>query len=1126
MRFAVVLYGGVSLAIYINGVVQELLRLVRASAPTNTYPENPWGQPVYFPTSAPDGGRQPLKGSEKVYRRLAQLLPLGDEGQPAGDVPEDAPVRTRFVVDILSGSSAGGINGIFLAKALANQQQIDDLRDLWVDEGDIAILLNDKASYAGLADTVERQTPPRSLLNGQRLYTRALNALRAMRDTTERPEDQKSPSYAEQIDLFVTTTDLQGLRVPIALHDRVVYENRHRHVFHFVYGTPEATGSFRNDFVEGNDGMLAFAARATSSFPFAFEPVTLVDTKQVDASLEPLYPGWGRFFDEHASRGADYRNYAFADGGYLDNKPFTHATSALRRRRADVPVERKLIYVEPDPGGRPTKLGKGPLPADPPAPRPDVIDNVAAAAMALPRAEPIRDDIQAVLDRNQTLEQLRRITLRVELDFMAGRDPFGPIRELAPDRPDEVLDELLRDCAVFHRAYRRLRAATVADELASMIAAVAGVRQESDTYRALTLVIRVWIDDRHAESLNAFLNDFDFGYRLRRLRFLQDRINDLLRRGPRSRQMLEMYPTMVPEGAKAEWIDLADVEPDLLGLKLALNDVFVELRRRGRAVRQGEGSGEEQREIGLIRQSVAALAEDVAGLHATLETDAPDREHRVTDQARNARAYIESHDGVLTTLEHSLGSFLRRTFADTEAATEAVLGDGIPRSGAVDVRLLIRGYYLRFDSFDAISLPLHHPDLGETSPVDIVRISPQDATSIIDETAPGSTRTKLAGNALGHFGGFLDESWRRNDVLWGRLDGADRILASVLPEGALRDELREQAQGAILREELLEVDRGKLTDLLAGALLRQDVPDGPFAEDAVAGLRNGGTTERTAMMAALRALPDGVLIAHLRDTYEVPRALDPQAMLSVGGRAMDITGRVLEDVSKRRSVPAKPWFWGSRLGRLAWGIAEVAMPRPARTIPGLLFRYWSQLAILVAAVLILFGVLGAEGAQKVGWILLGIVLGIRTVVWLAEAFMAPPETETPPTHVERRVTDAAAWAARVAVWAGLAGLVLVIAGVFYEPLAEIGWWVVTAGILGVVLAFVVGVAVASPRRLVALGFAVLVIGVVALAALEVGRHARGDIEAAAEVLPGNRTDGFEQTMRDGAEDVWDKLWPW
>ena len=33
MRFAVVMYGGVSLAIYINGVAQELFRLVRATAP-------------------------------------------------------------------------------------------------------------------------------------------------------------------------------------------------------------------------------------------------------------------------------------------------------------------------------------------------------------------------------------------------------------------------------------------------------------------------------------------------------------------------------------------------------------------------------------------------------------------------------------------------------------------------------------------------------------------------------------------------------------------------------------------------------------------------------------------------------------------------------------------------------------------------------------------------------------------------------------------------------------------------------------------------------------------------------------------------------------------------------------
>jgi len=36
VRFAVVMYGGVSLAIYMNGVAQELLSLVRASAPSST----------------------------------------------------------------------------------------------------------------------------------------------------------------------------------------------------------------------------------------------------------------------------------------------------------------------------------------------------------------------------------------------------------------------------------------------------------------------------------------------------------------------------------------------------------------------------------------------------------------------------------------------------------------------------------------------------------------------------------------------------------------------------------------------------------------------------------------------------------------------------------------------------------------------------------------------------------------------------------------------------------------------------------------------------------------------------------------------------------------------------------
>ena len=129
VRFAVVMYGGVSLAIYINGVAQELLRLVRSTA----------------------GGYQApnVTATERVYRRLSFLLaPKSNDSanDQASSADQNSPPPTRFVIDILSGTPAGGINGIFLAKALPNGQDMDKLKELWVSQGDIETLLNDKLS--------------------------------------------------------------------------------------------------------------------------------------------------------------------------------------------------------------------------------------------------------------------------------------------------------------------------------------------------------------------------------------------------------------------------------------------------------------------------------------------------------------------------------------------------------------------------------------------------------------------------------------------------------------------------------------------------------------------------------------------------------------------------------------------------------------------------------------------------------------------------------------------------------------------------------------------------------------------------------------------------------------------
>jgi patatin-related protein len=157
VRFAIVLYGGVSLAIYINGVVQELLRLVRSTVVGST-------------ASLPE-----LEFSEKVYRRLGCLLEPGGLPTKPADSGPNAEVKTRFKVDIISGTSAGGINGIFLAKALASEGCLNELENLWFDEGDIEKLLNDQKSCSGLP--IKRQTVPQSLLNSQRMYLKLLRAL-------------------------------------------------------------------------------------------------------------------------------------------------------------------------------------------------------------------------------------------------------------------------------------------------------------------------------------------------------------------------------------------------------------------------------------------------------------------------------------------------------------------------------------------------------------------------------------------------------------------------------------------------------------------------------------------------------------------------------------------------------------------------------------------------------------------------------------------------------------------------------------------------------------------------------------------------------------------------------------
>ncbi|PYI41429.1 MAG: hypothetical protein DMF12_10310, partial [Verrucomicrobia bacterium] len=168
VRFAVVMYGGVSLAIYINGVAQELLNIVRATAAKAVDSDEPLLS------------EEELSGATSVYRKLGQYFAIQDKEARGKNLkqanPTKEPIRVRFIVDVISGTSAGGINGVFLAKALARNQGMDGLKKLWLSEGDLGKLLNDKRSIQDLRGFKLKQ-PQESLLNSQRMYRKLLEAL-------------------------------------------------------------------------------------------------------------------------------------------------------------------------------------------------------------------------------------------------------------------------------------------------------------------------------------------------------------------------------------------------------------------------------------------------------------------------------------------------------------------------------------------------------------------------------------------------------------------------------------------------------------------------------------------------------------------------------------------------------------------------------------------------------------------------------------------------------------------------------------------------------------------------------------------------------------------------------------
>ena len=851
VRFAVVMYGGISLCVYMNGIMQQLLHLVRATAtdPATATDAAPDGEFV-----VPDDAAMPP--IERVYRRLAQARSHDAEGR----------VTCKFIVDVLSGTSAGGLNNLFLARALANEEDVDELTRLWIKEGDIASLFNDARSEDPRWGVVATR-PPESLLNGSRMAQRLLQAMRGM-EKTGRSKGRAS-RLVRRLDLHMTATDLEGLDQSLHIgSDQSITEMRHRASFHFVHdpdnvGYLPDQGAFRNDFDPRMTPFLTFVSRATSSIVPAFEPVRLDDVARLvdrgdpaaryDPETSPLqYSPFFRDFWSNAKllqienpavrrkkaerAKKDFVYHAFGDGGYGDNYPFGYAIDEVARRQNDVLVDRKFLYVEPDPTSPPPESNARGVP-----PRPDVVAHLKAMNV-VKSTETIRDDIARLREHNRLQERVGSVRLASEEAEVAAGEAAS--RDAAP-------------------GYLRVRASATTDELAVVFANALGFEEDTpyrDAIRAMVKAIRLHVFGDAGGGYPNFLDAFDLATLRRWVRFEQrtiaaegkvgvskDTLRALSEIGSELRRvpvLLEVAAAQAQGGEPGEARPPSDAErqttaPNALRSQALMGYFSRERLGIPQAMRAVSDTppADVERPVAAFLEALADLGSELPGLPgrhitvaalAALVVEHPvhwtgvEKPDHPADEGR-----IEAAWRLLTGVapqgpEEDAAAFAKRAAEDGEAGRPRVervvaalaaiyrptIASALGRMAALGIDRR------RFEVADRAMFPVQYGNgESEAGRIDILRVSPLDCRTLAEESPDAPP--KLAGTGLGHFSGFFKDIWRAQDILWGRLDGAERLVCTILPDDTFaRRALILQAQVAILSERDLdevmeEIERGR-----------------------------------------------------------------------------------------------------------------------------------------------------------------------------------------------------------------------------------------------------------------------------------------------------------------------------
>lgn len=795
LRLALVCFGGVSLAVYMHGICTEILKLVRASAALHGITDRAARATASFPQLATQSAAN--ADTEPTYFDLLKAI--------------GRTVELRVIVDIIAGASAGGINGTMLARALCHDLPIERLSELWLDKADVNVLLAPEARagrwskfalkpliWGATSTGLLRSTQDLDVRNNLSLFVRSrwfkppfdggrmtglmLDAINSL-GTPSRPAASLIPS-GQRLDLFVTLTDYHGRPDLLQLHDPVfVHEREHRHVLHLGYRRNQ-NGEVENDFDIANGPGLAFAARATSSFPGAFPPARIVD---VDAVIAQRGIAWAKRksfiekgFGSYLESNVDPTEACFIDGSVLNNRPFREAISAIHGRPAYRQIDRRLVYIDPMPDAVASPTIRA---------LPGLVSTLKAAVSDLPRAQPITDELNALDGFNDRARNLRAIVdgARPRITkLVAGvihRAPEGPLTpELITSWRQQVNAQVRLDAGFAYESYVQLKLRSAVRSVGHLVADLNGTNQRSPLGKAIVLIVEAWAtragivcSDTTCSALPDgevilaasprwvhFLLAFDIDYRKRRLQFLvegQNRLYQLIEQG----KFPKLEPQIV-DGLKREFYAHIDLMDGIQACSFSVD----------------------------TRAAVAALFGA-----SVLVAD-------VRDCSNIVDRFIDAYAGRLDDLMGRLATEIG--LGATSRELDLLLSTMEPGEWHPDARYEVLVNYVGFPYWDVLTLPVAATQqAGEIREILVDRISPVDAVTL----SGFAGADKLKGTALGCFAGFFSRSYREHDYLLGRIHAVDRLIDIVCDAAGLKGfsseidivGMKKRAFGAILQAE-------------------------------------------------------------------------------------------------------------------------------------------------------------------------------------------------------------------------------------------------------------------------------------------------------------------------------------